>query len=143
ERTGDTRILLALLAAEFVAEILANLRVRIGDAVLVVLRRDPSKRVRLIAPALEVEARDLAENAGEATVDVGLFAHIGGLEEITPDLGSRRRGHLLDADHEHNACTARSDGFQALVNGGGAGRASIFHPRGALEAEIRRSLQNQ
>src|SRR5262249_32669459 len=63
QRARDERILLALGAAEIVAEILAQLRIRIVDAVLVVLRRDEGERVRLVAVALEIAARDLPEDA--------------------------------------------------------------------------------
>ena len=46
ERTRHERVLLALGAAELEAEILAHLRIGIGDAVLVVLGRDhaPARR---------------------------------------------------------------------------------------------------
>ena len=96
-------ILLADVAAELEAEILAQLRVGIADAVLVVLRRDHGQRVGLVAPALEIEPGDLAENSGKAALDVGLLAHIGGFQQIFSDLRAGRRGHLLDADHQHDA----------------------------------------
>ena len=140
---GDQRILVALGAAEVVAEILADLRIRIADAVLVILGGDPRQRVGLVAPALEIKSGDLAENAGKAAVDFGLLAHIRGFEEIAADLGRRRRGHLLDADDEHDAGLPGRDGFQALMHGGGAGGAGIFDPGGALEAQIGRRLQHQ
>jgi hypothetical protein len=57
----------------------------------------PSRtNVRLVAPALEVGVGDFAEQPGEAALDVGLLAHIGGLEQVAADLGRRRRRHLLD-----------------------------------------------
>src|SRR5439155_453555 len=68
ERPCHARILLALGAAELVAEIFANLGIGIGDAVLVVLGGNARKRVGLIAPTLEVARGDLAENTGEAAV---------------------------------------------------------------------------
>src|SRR5262245_10094395 len=74
ERSRDERILVAWLSAEVVAKVLAQLRVRIADAVLVILRRDHRERVRLVAPALKIEAGDLAENSGKAAFDVGLLA---------------------------------------------------------------------
>jgi hypothetical protein len=101
--SGPERILLADVAAELVAEILAKLRVRIADAVLVVLRRDHRQRVGLVAPALEVESGDFAENAGEAAFDVGLLAHVGRFQQVFADFGTGRRGHLFDADHKHDA----------------------------------------
>src|SRR5712691_5648619 len=109
ERAGDAGILLALGAAEVVAQVLADLRERIADAVPVVLGRDARERVRLVAPALEIKRGDLTEDAGEAAVDVGLFAHVGCLEQVAADLDRRRRGHLLGADHEHDARGLRGD----------------------------------
>ena len=103
ERAGDERIFLADVAAELEAQILAQLRVRIADAVLVVLGRDHGERVGLVAPALEIEPGDLAENPGEAALDVGLLAHVGGFQQVFSDLRTGRRGHLLDADHQHDA----------------------------------------
>jgi len=97
----------------------------------------------LIAPFLEIQARDLAENAGEATVDLSLFAHIGRLQQIASDLGRGRRRHLLDADHQHDAGAVPSDRLQSLVDGGRASRAGILDPRGALEPQLGRSLQHQ
>src|SRR6202034_4652832 len=94
ERTGDARVLVALGAAEIVAEIFSDLRIGIADAVLVVLGGDARQRVGLVAPALEIEAGDLAENAGEAAVDVGLSAHVGRLEQVLTDLGTGRGRHL-------------------------------------------------
>ena len=131
------------VAAELEAEILAQLRIGIADAVLVVLRRDHGERVGLVAPALEIKSRDLAENPGEAALDVGLLAHVGGFQQIFSDLRAGRRGHLLDADHQHDARRLRRDRLQPLVHGGGAGRAGILHPQRALEAQIRRGLQHQ
>ena len=89
ERTGDARILLALGAAELVAEILADLRIGIGDAVLVVLGRDQRQRIRLVAVFLEIARGDLAEDAGEAALDLGLLAHVGRLEQVAADVGGR------------------------------------------------------
>ena len=143
ERAGDARVLLALGAAEVVAEIFSDLRVRIADAVLVVLGGDARQRIGLIAPALEIKSGDLAENAGETAVDVGLFAHIGGFQQISADLGARRRRHLLGADDKHDPRGARCDRFQALMYGGGTGSAGVLDAGGALEAQIGRGLQHQ
>ncbi len=136
ERPGNERIFVALGAAEIIAEILAELRVRIANTVFVVLGGDAGERIRLIAPALEIQCGDLAEDAGEAAVDIGFFPHIGCLEQIASDLRGRRRGHLLDADHEHDAGGASGDRFKPLMHGGGAGSAGILDPGGALEAQI-------
>ena len=143
ERTGDERILLADVAAELEAQILAQLRVRIADAVLVVLRRDHGERVGLVAPALEIEPGDLAENPGEAALDVGLLAHVGGFQQVFSDLGAGRRGHLLDADHQHDARRLGRDRLQPLMHGRGTGGAGVLHPQRALEAQVRRGLQHQ
>ena len=143
ERAGDARVLLAFGAAEFVAEILAQLRVRVADAVLVVLGGDLRQRIRLVAPALKIEAGDFSKKTGEAAVDVGFLAHIGGLEQIAADLGGRRRRHLLDADHKHDARGPRRDRLEPLMHGGGTGGAGVLDPRGAFEAQIGRGLQHQ
>ena len=143
ERPGDARVFVALLAAEFVAEILADLRVRIADAVLVVLGGNAGERIRLIAPALEIKRGDLAENPGKTAVDVGFLADIGRLEQIAADFRTGRRRHLLDADDEHDARGAGGDRFQSLVHGGGTGRAGVLDAGGALEAQVGRGLQHQ
>ena len=143
ERAGDERVLLALAAAEIEAEVLAHLRIGIGDAVLVVLGGDARERVRLVAPALEIERRDAPENAREAALDVGLLAHVGGLEQILADLGAGRGRHLLDADHEHDARALGRDRLEALVHGRRAGRAGVLDAGGALEAQVGRGLQHQ
>ena len=52
--------------AELEAEILAKLRIGILDAVPVVLGGDPRERLGAVAVALEIEAGDAPENAGEA-----------------------------------------------------------------------------
>src|SRR5712691_8033964 len=143
ERTGDARILLALGAAELVTKEIANLRERVADAVLVVLGGDARERVGLVAPALEIERSDLAENPGEAAVDVGLLAHVGSLEQVAADLGRGRRRHLLGTDHQHDARGPGGDRLEALVHRGRAGGAGILDPARALEAQIGRSLQHQ
>ena len=143
QRSRDERVLLALAAAELEAEILAQLRIRIADAVLVVLRRDHRERVGLVAVFLEIGIRDLAEDAREAALDVRLVLHVGGLEQVAADLRPRRRGHLFDADHEHDARGLRLERAQALMDRRRTGRAGILDPRRALEAQIGRGLQNQ
>ena len=143
ERPGDARVLFALGPAEVVAEVFANLRVRVADAVLVVFRGDLRQCVGLIAPALEIKSGDLAENSGEAAVDIGFFAYIRRLQEIAPNFGGRRRRHLLDADDEYDARGTCCDGLQPLMYGGRTGGTGVFHARGALEAQIGRGLENE
>jgi hypothetical protein len=109
----------------------------------VVLGGDARERVGLIAPTLEVARGDLAENAGEAAVDIGFLAHIRCLEQVAPDLGSRRRRHLLDADREHDASGPGSDRRETLMHGGRAGGTGVLHPAGAFEAQVRRRLKHQ
>ena len=91
QRTGHEGVLLALGAAELEAEILAHLRIGIADAVLVVLRGDQGERVRLVAIALEISARDLAEHAGKAARRVAVLRQIGGLQKVLADLRAGRR----------------------------------------------------
>jgi hypothetical protein len=143
ERPGDERVLLAGGAAEIVAQILAQLRVGVADAVLVIFRRYHRQRVGLVAPALEVEIRNPAENAGKAAFDVGLLAHVGRFQQVFSDLGSGRRRHLLDADHQNDARGLRGDRAQPLLDRGGTRGAGILDPRGALESEFRGGLQHQ
>ena len=143
ERAGHERILVAFGAAEIESEILAQLRVRIGDAVLVILGRDAGQRVGLVAVFLEIKPGDLAEDAGEAAGDIGLLAHIGGLEQVLPDLGARGRRHLLDPDHQHDAGGLGLDRPKPLMDGRRAGRAGILDPGCAPEAQIGRGLQHQ
>src|SRR5262245_5510294 len=64
ERTRHARILLALGAAELVAEVFANLSKWIAHAVLVILGGDTRKPRRLVAPALKVTRGNLPKNTG-------------------------------------------------------------------------------
>ena len=118
ERTRHARVLLAFGAAELVAEVLANLGIGIADAVLVVLGGDARQCVGLVAPTLEVARGNLAENSGEAAVDLGFFAHVRGLEQVAPDFETGRRRHLLGADHEHDAGAVGRDRLEPLMHGG-------------------------
>src|SRR6516164_4242678 len=95
QRARHKGIFLALLAAEIEAQVLAHLRIGIGNAVLVVLGGNQRQRIGLIAVFLEIEAGDLAENAGEAARNVSFLTYIGRLEQVPTDLGRRRRRHLL------------------------------------------------
>jgi hypothetical protein len=97
--------------------------------------------VGLIAPFLKIETSDLAENAGEPAVDIGLLAHIRCLEQIATDFRGRGRCHLFDAHNKHDACSAGLDCLYALMHGGGPGRAGVLDARRSLEAQIRRGLQ--
>jgi hypothetical protein len=108
-----------------------------------VLGSDLRQRIRLVAPALEIAPRDLAENSGKAALDIGFLANIGRLQKVAADFGGRHCGHLLDADDEHDARRFGRDGFQSLMHGGGTGRAGILYPGRALEAQIGRGLQHQ
>ena len=99
------------VAAEVEAEILAHLRVGVGDAVLVVLRRDQGERVGLVAVALEVRGGDLAEHAREAARRLAVLGKIGGaFRRFAPISGARRMGHLLDADHQGDPGAPGLDG---------------------------------
>ena len=142
EWTGDEGVLLALGAAEVIAEILAHLRVRIADAVLVVLGGDHRQRVGLVAPFLEIESGDLAENAGKAAIDVGLLTHVGRLQQVAANLRRRRRRHLLDTNAKHDTRRARLDALDTLMHGRRAGGAGILDAGCALEAQIGGRLQN-
>jgi hypothetical protein len=84
----------------------------------VVLGGDARERIGLVAPALEIERGNLAENAGEAAVDIGFLAHVGRLQQVAADLGARRGGHLLGADHQHDARGLRRDRREALMHCG-------------------------
>ena len=143
KRTGDEGVLLAFGAAEVVAEVLAHLRVRVADAVLVVLRRDHRERVGLVAIFLEIEPGDLAEYPGEAAVDLGFVTDVGRLEQIAPDFGRWRRRHLFDADHKHDARCTRLDRLDALMHGRRTGGAGVLDARRALETQVGGSLQHQ
>ena len=76
QRPGDERVLLAFLAAEVEAEILAHLCIWIVDAILVVLGRDHGQRVGLVAITLEVSLGDLAEDTGETGRRVAVFRQV-------------------------------------------------------------------
>ena len=143
ERPGHIGVFLALGAAELVAEVFSHLRERIADPVLVVLGRDPGQRVGLVAVFLEIGSRDLAEDAGKAALDIGLLADIGGLEQVPADFGRGRRGHLLDADDEHQARRIGLDRPDRLMHRGRAGGAGVLDPGRALEAQLGGGLEHQ
>ena len=143
QRPRHERILLAFGAAEFVADILAHLRIGVGDAVLVVLGGDHRQRIGLVAVFLEIGLRDLAEHAGEAAGGLAVLGQIGGAQQVPADLGGRRPRHLLDADHQHDFRSARGDRPDALMHGGRSGGAGILDPCRRLEPQMRVGLQHQ
>ena len=69
QRSRHERVLVRGRAAEFVGELLLEVRERVFGAVAVRLDRDLGERVRLVAVALEVGRGDLAEDAGESRLD--------------------------------------------------------------------------
>src|SRR3546814_5703168 len=73
QRPGHHRVLVGDVAAELVAEVLAQLRQRIGHAVAVVLGGNGGQRVRLVAVLLEILLGDEAEDAGEAAFDLAVL----------------------------------------------------------------------
>ena len=108
----------------------------IGAAVAVVLGGDGGQRVRLVAVALEVGLGDVPEDAGEAALDLALLLEIGGLQQGLADRGARQLGHLLDADHEHEARLARpAIDFRPSMDRGRAGGAGVLDAGRGLEAE--------
>ena len=137
------RILLAFGAAEFVAEILAHLRIGIGDAVLVVLGGDHRQRIGLVAVFLEIGLRDLAEHAGKTAGGVAILRQIRCAQQVAADLRRGRPRHLLDADHQHDPGRTRRNGPDALMHGRRSGGAGILDPRRRLEAQLRIGLQHQ
>ena len=141
--SGHERVLVRFLPAEREAEILAHLRVRIADAVLVVLGGDHGERIGLVAVPLEVGGGDLAEDAGETARRVAVLRQVGGLEEVLADLGARRRRHLLDPDDERDAGAAGFDGLDGPVHGGRAGGAGVLDARRRLEAQRLARLQDE
>ena len=84
QRPGDERILFGHSVAELVAEILAELRVWVLDPVSVVLGGDPGERLRAVAVALEIEAGDAPEDAGETAFRVALLLTVGGIKRMSP-----------------------------------------------------------
>ena len=143
QRPCDEGVPVALVPAELEAEILAQLRIGIVDAVLVVLGSDHGQRVGLIAMALEIGLRDLAEDAGKAGRRVAVLREVRGAEQVPADLGARRGGHLLGADHEHEAGAPGIDRPDALAHRRRAGGAGVLHARRRLEAEAVVGLQDQ
>ena len=143
QRPGHKGILFAFGAAEFVAKILAHLRIGIGDAVLVVFCGDHRQRIGLVAVFLEIGLRDLAEHAGKTAGGVAILRQIGSAQQIAADLRSGCACHLLDPDHQHDFCGTRFDGADALMHRGRSRGAGVLHPRRRLEAQLRIGLQHQ
>ena len=76
QRARDERVLVRRRAAELVGEFLLEMRVGVLGAVLVRLDRDLGERIGLVAVALEIGRGDLAEDAGEARLDVGFLGDV-------------------------------------------------------------------
>src|SRR5882757_8345588 len=143
QRPRHERVLVRGIAAELVGELLLEVRIGILGAVLVRLYRDLGEGVGLVAVALEIGRGDLAEDAGEARLDVGLFGDIRGLDQHLARLRAVELGHLLDAHHQHEARLAGGQRVQPHVDRGRAGGAGILDPRAGLEAQVRVRLQRQ
>jgi hypothetical protein len=67
----------------------------------VVLGGDAGQRVGLVAVALEIFLRDLAENARKAALDLILLLAVGRPQQQVVDLRAADLGHFLDPDHQH------------------------------------------
>src|SRR5712691_6926560 len=143
QRSGHKRILLAFGTAELIAEILAQLRVGIGDAVLMVLGGDHRQRVGLVAVFLEIGLRDLAEHAGKTAGGVAILRQIRRAQQVPADLRWGRPRHLLDADHQHDLRSTRRNGPDALMHRRRTGRAGVLDPCRRLEPQLRIGLQHQ
>ena len=143
EGARDDRVLVGDPAAEVVAQVLADLRPRVRAAVPVVLGRDAGERVALVAVLLVVALRDGREDAREAAFDLSILLAVARAEQDVAHLRPRRVGHLLDADHEHDAPAFRFDEVETLVNGGRAGRAGVLDPGGGFEAQAVVRLEHE
>ena len=108
-----------------------------------VLGGDPRQCVGLVAEPLEVILGDLAEDAGETARRVAILGQVGRLEKIAADLGTRCRGHLLDAHDKHDLGRTGTDGLDALMDGRGSRRTRVLDTGGRLEAECRVGLQHE
>src|SRR6185437_12575270 len=143
QRPRHEGVLLAFGTAKVVTEILAHLRVRITDAVFVIFGGNHGQRIGLIAPFLEIEPGDLAKYSGKAAVYIGLLPHVGGLQQVPPDLRRWRHSHLFDAYNEYDTRCASLDRLDPLMDRGGARGTCIFDPGRTLKAQLGRSLQDQ
>jgi hypothetical protein len=143
ERSRHARIFFAFGAAELVAQVLADLGIRIGHTIAMVLGGDARQCIGLITPALEITRCDLAEDPGKAAVDIRLLADVRRLEQVAPDVRRGRCRHLLDADHKRDARGSGSDRIDRLMYRGRAGGTGVLDPARALEAQVGRSLEHQ
>ena len=143
QRPGDEGVLLALGAAELVAQILAHLRIGVVHAVLVVLRGDGGERVGLVAMLLEIGLGDAGEDAGEASLDAGLALEVGGGKQDLAHALAAHGGHLLHAHDEGDAAAPGAEEVQRAMDGGGAGGAGILEAGGGPEAQLRHRLEDQ
>jgi len=123
--------------------VLLEMRERILGAVLVRLDRDLGQRIGLVAVALEIGRSDLAEDAREARFDGGLLGDVRGLDQHLARLRGVELGHLLDADHQHEARLLGRQRVEAHVDRGRAGGAGILHAGAGLEAQVGMGLQRQ
>ena len=71
------------------------------------------------------------------------FLVVAGPEQDVADLLARRRGHLLDADHQGKAATAGQQEVARTVNRGRAGGAGVLVAGDRLEPQFRHMLQHQ
>ena len=144
ERAGDQRILLALGAAEIVAEVLPDLRVGIADAVLVVLGGDRGRARRTGRPSAGNKAPRSCRKCRRSRRRYRLpRAHRRPCSRLRPISAA---GVVVicstPTTSTMRAAPAAID-LQPLMHRGGAGGAGVLDPGGALEAQIGRGLQHQ
>ena len=140
---GYIGVLVAYLAAERIAEILAHLGVRIVHAIGMVLCRNRRQRVRLVAIGLEITLGDAAEHARKPGRDVALFLAIGRVEQNIAHHRTRRRRHLLRANDQRNPAAAGRDPVTRAMHRSRAGRTRILIPCGRRETQLRHGLKHQ
>src|SRR5262249_36048713 len=75
--------------------------------------------------------------------DLGLFAHVGRLEQVLADLRAWCRRHLFGTDHKDDARLSRRDRLETLMHGCGTRRARVLDPCCPFETKIWRGLQHQ
>ena len=117
QRRRHIGVLLGHDVAELESKIPAHLRVRVRNAILVVLRGDAGELLAAVAIALEIVLGNPPEHASEAAVDVGLLLAVRGAEQNIAGLGDGLRRHLLGADDQGNAPAAALDEVQAPCRG--------------------------
>ena len=144
QRAGDDRVLVGDGAAELVAQVLAQLRLGVGAAVLVVLGGDRGQRVGLVAVALEVAlARSGRTRRRSRPRCPSPRRRRRQRSSVSPMAGPASSVIFSTPTTSTMRAALRLDRAQALLHRGRAGGAGVLDPGGGLEAQGRSACEHE